>query len=54
MLAFFVTALVRGELEEAWNWSDLPVGGPKDGEVKAVDGVKGGSQGSKASREKTA
>jgi len=24
MLSFFMTALVRGELQSAWNWSDEP------------------------------
>ncbi len=31
MLSFFITALLRGELKEAWTWSDDPAeGGDSD------------------------
>jgi len=32
MLAFFVTALIRGELKEAWNWTDGPTAQQAAGE----------------------
>lgn len=35
ILSFFITALSRGELKEAWRWSDDPESPAQDGEASS-------------------
>jgi minor histocompatibility antigen H13 len=44
MLSFFMTALVRGELKNAWSWSDEPEKPLESADVVMVDTKSDGNE----------